>query len=58
MERLQMIGRRERARHGKTAGKSSKILFNVHFLKGVELNSSAVHPELIKNLKFPVIGPH
>lgn len=37
---------------------SSEILFNVHFLKGVELNPSAMHPELIKNLKFPVIGPH
>lgn len=53
-----MIGKRETARHGKTAGKSSEILFNIHFLKGVELNSTVMHPELIKNLKFPVIGPH
>lgn len=58
MGKLQMIGKRETARHGKTAGKSSEILFNIYFLKGVELNSTVMHPELIKNLKFPVIGPH
>ena len=61
-EMLWMMGRGERAgwenRYGDQVCSSSEILCNVHFLRGVEPSPSAVHPKFIKNLKFPVIGPH